>query len=448
LKILLTSHYLPPRHRAGTEIYTAALGEALTGLGHGVVILCREDIPHTEHFSITRSKKSGALHHTLNIPATRRGAFSSYRRFRDVFRNPVVSKNIGRIIDELSPDIIHVQHLLGLSTRIVTAAHERRIPVFFTLNDYWYLCHRIRLAPEDGAVCEGPTHGFRCARCASDGKTAHSPVAGALHLLSSFVRLPLTLNRDRHMKGILNLAELLIAPSNYIAQKYIQWGIPSGKVVVSDYGLQLNAHHRHSNRIRPEDSDHGSSSIHAAIFTFGYIGTISRHKGVHLLVEAFQHLRDSHPRRMQLLIFGDPGVDPPYSYFLEERICSADVHFRGDFDNNEIDAILSQVDLLVVPSLWAENSPLVIHEAFRNGVPVLASDIGGMQDLIPEGKGGKRFPPGDAVALEEEMKRFVSDETYYFKLQKTIPPVKSIEENARELETLYRNALSTTGAER
>ena len=95
------------------------------------------------------------------------------------------------------------------------------------------------------------------------------------------------------------------------------------------------------------------------------------------------------------------------------------------------------IDLLVVPSLWAENSPLVIHEAFLHGTPVLASDIGGIPELVRRGVSGELFRAGDARDLAVKLRRFITDPDYYSTIRARIPPVKTIAGNAEELEELY-----------
>jgi len=227
------------------------------------------------------------------------------------------------------------------------------------------------------------------------------------------------------VKSCLKEADLLISPSSFLRNKFVEHGFSQDSILVSDNGtntrLFQNLRKRPSNKVR-----------------FGYIGTIQRHKGVHILVEAFNKV--NHPQA-ELKIFGDPLLAPNYYAELKNMARNRRIQFLAEFDNSNIAHILSEIDVLVVPSIWPENSPLTIHEAKLAKVPVIASNLGGMPDLVEDGITGLLFKPGNADELLDKLNLLIEHRKLIKRFQGNIKPIKSIEENARELEELYRKLI-------
>ena len=167
---------------------------------------------------------------------------------------------------------------------------------------------------------------------------------------------------------------------------------------------------------------------------FGYIGTIQRHKGVHVLIEAFNKISDP---RAELKVFGDPQVAPDYYAEVRRMVRNPRIQFPGEFDNSEIGRVLAGIDVLVVPSIWPENSPVTIHEAYLARVPVIASNLGGMPGLVRDGVNGLLFEAGNADDLRAKMGLLLEDHSLIERFRANIGPVKTMEENAQELEEIY-----------
>ena len=109
----------------------------------------------------------------------------------------------------------------------------------------------------------------------------------------------------------------------------------------------------------------------------------------------------------------------------------------GRFSRDRAAEAYAQIDVLVVPSLWLENSPLVIHEAFMAGVPVVGARIGGIPDLLADGRGGLLFDPASPSALGATLQTLIDDPSRVQALAKAIPRVKPIDEDARAWERVY-----------
>jgi glycosyltransferase involved in cell wall biosynthesis len=157
------------------------------------------------------------------------------------------------------------------------------------------------------------------------------------------------------------------------------------------------------------------------------------------LIAAVQQIEED---RIDLRIIGPVVGDR--SYLAECRSGSADkanIHFVGSIGSNEIPSIYETLDVLVVPSLWNECSPLTIQEAFMSGVPVVASDIGGMREMIEHDVSGLLFPMGDVDALASALRQLCDDENLRQRLADGVPDVCSLADHAAELRSLYAEAL-------
>ncbi|MGH7818600.1 MAG: glycosyltransferase, partial [Candidatus Binatia bacterium] len=141
-------------------------------------------------------------------------------------------------------------------------------------------------------------------------------------------------------------------------------------------------------------------------------------------------------------VFGSP-ISRSFWRRIHDR-ATANVFFHGAYDNDRVGEILADVDVVVVPSLWYENSPLTIQEAFIAGVPVITADVGGMAELVREGAGGLRFRIGDAEDLREKLRRVAEEPAILERLRREVPRVPTMAEHGREVLARYRELLSSS----
>jgi len=233
--------------------------------------------------------------------------------------------------------------------------------------------------------------------------------------------------RDRLLRKALEMADRLIVPSSFVKSRYIKRGFPEEKIFLAEYGLDLE---RLLRGYRKKDSPH---------LRFGYIGALCWQKGVHILLEAFAGLRE----RAELNIFGDPTIFPDYSSKLEQ-LSSKGVRFWERIDNQKMGKTLSQIDVLVVPSLWFEGSPLVIQAAYAARMPILASRVGSLIEKVDDGVSGFLFELGDRVDLRSKMLSLLNNRGVVEEMAKRSPDPKAITYHAQELESLYQSLLGGT----
>ncbi len=451
LRILHAIHDFLPRHRAGSEIYALELCRELDRRGHHVTVVAAEYDPARPHGHITWRVQDG-------LPVAEIVNNWVSRDFEDTYRSRVIGDRLARVFAAVQPDVVHVHNLLNLSFDLPRLAHARDIPVLATLHDYTLVCpsggQRFHAAEEH--VCD-TIEPDRCARCFGESPFSAQMAAGSL--LGASGRWPLArraadmmrrrlpglarglvsaahrrrpspveasdvVGRLRAAKETFREIDLVVAPSQSIADEFSRLGMEADDVRVLDYGFVPLGSHR---------SAGGAGPLH-----LGFVGTLVRHKGVHRLIDAVRALP---PEGYELLIYGDPAVSPDYAAEVRRHAARLPVRFMGGFEPDAAAAVYSALDVLVVPSLWPENSPLVIREAFMAGVPVVAARVGGIADLVDDGRNGLLYDPGSSSGLTDALRSLVADRTRVAAFRRLIPPVKSMRVHATEVEALYAEVM-------
>lgn len=392
MKILQVIHGYPMLYNAGSEVYTQSLSHALAARGHEVHVFTREE----DSFAPDHRMRSGVdadderVHlHIINNP-----------RARDRYRQAGIDVAFGDLMDRLQPQVVLVGHLNHLSTSLVHEASRRQIPILFTLHDFWLMCPRGQFMqsdpadPEDlWAVCDGQDDA-KCARHCYSRYFAGGPEDRDQDLAywTDWVR-----RRMAHVRAIVECIDLFVAPSQQLLARFRDdFGIPAAKLRYLDYGFDRA---RMAGRRREPGEP----------FTFGYIGTHIPAKGIDLLLKAF----DQVPAPARLRIWGrHRGQDTEALQRLASALpgVGARVEWRTEYRNRDLVAdVFDHVDAIVVPSIWMENSPLVIHEAQEARVPIVTADVGGMAEFVAHEVNGLLFRHRDASSLAGQMTRLAAD---------------------------------------
>jgi glycosyltransferase involved in cell wall biosynthesis len=397
---------------AGTEVYTLNLAQALAGR-HNVLVYYRDHASRVPGFQAVDDMVAGlpVRRVSLNLTGLKR---NRYRQFISSYRNPEIERDFAQTLDRFQPDIVHFQHLMYLSARLVEIARRRNIPVVITLHDFWFKCNNALLLRYSGEICHD-NEGFRaCADCATGQRRRPEALRW---LMARILR-----GRDRLLRQVLRQAQAVIAPSVFLKDQFVQDGyLPQGTIHIIENGIDTDG-------VLPHRERKGGEPVR-----FAYIGSIAPHKGVHVLVEAFNHVRG--PARLD--IYGNLEANPAYAVELRQKIVHPAIFLRGAVARQDIWRILSEIDMLLVPSLWYENSPVIIQEAFAAGVPVIGSDLGGMAEKVRDGANGLLFPPGDSQALRMTLQRVVDEPSQVERMRRRVGPVVSAAENARQVEAVY-----------
>jgi glycosyltransferase involved in cell wall biosynthesis len=452
LRLLHAIHDFLPRYQAGSEIYALELGRELARRHH-ITILCADYDPSRAHADLVWRVHDG-------LPVVEIVNNWVCGSFEDTYRPPLIGDRLRHVLRAIQPDVVHVHNLLNLSFELPMLARAAGIPVVATLHDYTLVCpsggQRIHRA--DRHVCH-EIDVDRCARCFKESpfhtKMSLGVVAGApapLRSLAGSVRRHLPALADRLTAAAPRSAgwnieaiditrrlaaardawqqiDLFIAPSASIAREYERLGIAPSRIHVSDYGFPP---------VEPA-SDGRPAAPAAGRVRIGYVGTLVWHKGIHLLLDAVRALPAS---SYEVKIYGDPGVSEDYARELRTQAAGLPVTFLGPFDRGRAADVYRSIDVLVVPSLWLENSPLVIHEAYQARLPVIGARIGGIPELIDDGRNGLLFDAGSVGDLTRALRQVIDDPECLIEFSTKLSCVKSITEDALEWDARYADVLN------
>jgi len=480
VRVLQLIHDYLPLHAAGSEIYTANLCGALRAAGHEVAVFTCEEDRGAPQWSLREREHDG-------VPVFEGIYNRIYHDLPEQWDDPKMAAVLDGVLARWKPDLLHVQGLQfvgGVSA--LRAAAARGIPVVMTLHEYWLLCPRAGLMFDvAGRACEVATP-TDCARCVDiypidrlrwgdgrhGGTTAagsdapdapDKPASGNFHELGDrrwFARA--LVQREADMREAAGLIGRFIAPSRFLAERFAAAGFPRERIVHADYGfpappavIAAAREERSARRARGEP------------LAVGYVGTLSDYKGVEVFARAVERTAagnhgvagsGAHGSRRAFPGYGEhaaptlrASIHGHLDWFpdVTARLrtiaarCGGALQLAGPFAQQQRDAIFAALDLLVVPSLWWENSPLTIHEAWQRGLPVLASARGGMAELLSHG-GGATFAPGDDAALAELLRRAAREPALTSRWTASIPPVRALSEDVALVERLARE-LGVTG---
>jgi glycosyltransferase involved in cell wall biosynthesis len=319
---------------------------------------------------------------------------------------PHIERMLARAIDEVHPDVVHVHELAGLPTSLLDVARDAGAPVVYTLQDYYPLCPMFKLLDADGRVCLRRQVGAECVATtaadprepgvmydatvrhellkrpwirALDPKRPHRRVQSVATAVADRVPAPprpsaddFQRRRDVNVERM-NRTELLIAMSSRVAEIYEQLGVDPERIRTVHLTL------RHIERLRPREPGPLPPVTFATLNGFA-----SRPKGAHLLVDAVRRLSEqAPPGSFRVLSFGH--VDPAVRHAAEALDA---IELRGYYGESELDRLLDEVDVGIVPSIWEEAYGYVGVEFLAKGIPVLANAIGGMVDYARSGETG------------------------------------------------------------
>ncbi|MBP6104499.1 MAG: glycosyltransferase [Gammaproteobacteria bacterium] len=431
MRILKIIHGYPPRYNAGSEVYSQMLCRALAKR-HEVHVFTREENPFEPDFSLRLEADgtTGVMLHLINIPQ---------EKFRYRYQHLEVDKALIEVLEGVKPHIVHIGHLNHLSTSLVAELAKRKIPMVYTLHDYWLMCPRgqfIQRNPpaNEGlwTLCDGQEHQKCAERCyAGYFSGAMDEEKQDVAYWTDWVK-----RRMEHIRGLTQHIQMFIAPSHYLYQRYVQdFQLPLKKLLYVDYGFDLN---RLENRHRVPHEP----------FTFGYIGTHIPAKGIQDLLRAFASVKGNSRLRLwgRTRAQNTEGLQSIVKT-LPEPIQKR-LEWRSEYSNeNIVEDVFNQVDCIVVPSIWVENSPLVIHEALQLRIPVITANAGGMAEYVKHEQNGLLFEHRTIQSLATQMQRLAEDPLWAKRLgsrgylQSSDGNVPSLEEHIDRMETIYHGLL-------
>lgn len=437
-RILYALQGFPPNQNGGTEWETYRRAQWLLDAGHSVSVVAVDQVGPEVPEQVVCANDSVSGIPVTRVSLRRNPGWGDLREFDD----PRIFDAMVRAIDSFRPDVVHVLSGFRTTTAAIRVGRARGVPVVLTAMDFWLLCPRVTLQKGTGELCDAPDDLLECVTClANDWRRYRLPHRFTGGVSSSLLRTvwrrkalrppriagihSMVEGRRRAISTALRDADSIIAASRFLAGTIAPRVVSPARVVVMRQGVD-------SERWRPAEIE-PRAALHV-----GFVGQIAAHKGLFDLIQAFQRVTSSRTD-VRLFIHGDhegawPATRDRLYRAVEGR---SNIRLMGRFENTDIRRVHANLDVLVVPSRWYENSPNVILEAFACGTPVVAADLGGMAELVAEGAGGWLMPAGDVNALAEHLQRLAADRSLLDGARAAIPPVRTIDEEMRELVTHY-----------
>ncbi len=436
MRALLVIHGYPPRYNAGSENYTQNLAYGLYDAGIDVSVFSRIENPFLPEYQIIRESDE----REPAIPVI----LINHPRSNIRFRNQYIDSAFRTTLEELKPDIVHFGHINHLSTGMVEQASDYGSKVAFTLHDYWLMCPRGQFLEwklthgEPWKLCNAQDD-VRCAdKCFNRYKTGRNS-SESRDYWAHWVR-----ERMEESRRILEFVDIFIAPSRHLMRRHVEeLGIQKDKIVYLDYGFDLERL-KHRNRAVEER------------FVFGYIGRHHLSKGIDHLVRAFMDLNGS----AELRIWGkhDGHLTNSLMQMATEHLSNGKtIEWLGEYKNQDITReVFNRCDCIVVPSIWDENSPLVIHEAQQAGVPVITAEHGGMGEYVKHDVNGLTYKHRDVDDLTRTMERALrgaselmglGERGYLYSDDGNVPSIESHVNRLIQIYQTIRPSDITTGEE-
>jgi glycosyltransferase involved in cell wall biosynthesis len=431
VKIVLAVHHFPPHRSAGGELQAYRTAIALQARGHQVCIVCVESIVDGTASGLTWRDDT---YHGLAVRRLSFNMAAAPDPVRWEYDNLWIGEHLDEYLRQERPDLFHLYGGYLISGRALLVANQLGIATAVTLLDFWFLCRRFTLLRSDNTLSTLPLDPVRCARCLGESQRRYR-LPGRLvpDLMHRFWQLrndkvQAAQDRMTFLSQVLAQSDLIISQSRFVESVFVEAGMPQAQLVFCRQGQDLPAMHDKATAKKPSTT-----------LRIGYLGQIAWHKGVHVLLEAVQKLPHAD---LRVTLHGDPTLSAKYTAKLK-AIAADDprVVFAGPFVRTELDAVLGELDIVIVPSLWYENSPNTIFEAFAHRTPVIATNLGGMAELVQHGQNGLVFALEDAADLARQLHRILDEPDLLHTLSMGIQPVKSIEQEIDELEALFTQML-------
>ena len=445
MKILYASHLFLPKYYGGTEVYTYNIASEMKRRGPDVHVLACESFKTGKRNEV---RANDDVYGDLKVHRVFLNIMLMDDPVRAEYFNPYVERHLIDYYSKIRPDIIHAHHFGYLSTAVFTAAQKLHIPTAFTATDFWLVCPNSQLLRWNGTLCEGPTNIADCLRCythlsnrarkyrwltkALPDEILNRLVRAAIHLASKpiwqFRVLKAAGSRAEWNREVFNSVGLFISPSKFLESMFVRNGLNNPGQLNIPFG------------VRSPLLETSSQKTPSPILRFGFIGTISKHKGLHILIEAFRELSQDEPAKLR--VYGSLEFDPPYGSKIRQ-LATGDprIEFAGTFPHQQMTEVFREIDVLIVPSNWYENTPLVVYSALAMETPVICSNLGGMAEIVHHGENGLTFEAGSPRALCGRMHELLNDRSLVERLRPDRTKVHTVEHNVDQLEGAYADLL-------
>ncbi|MFC5531031.1 glycosyltransferase [Cohnella yongneupensis] len=434
-KFLLACHQFFPRFYTGTETLTLEVAEELRRLGHDVAILTTEPIlpgdTVPEKVECREESVRGITVWKLVIPEVH----DPIKRLESESNDPSIEQHVSAIINSWKPDIVHCFHLMRLTQTFAKVVKQHRIPFCLTVTDFWVMCPTYQLIKYNNKLCSGPSD-TKCFSCLIDAYTkgmAKVPVkfkvAKRLPRIASRVNtganssiksLGVRINRHKDFFGMID---------------GVVWSNPFIQSIFHDNKFQNKNEYIIPFPI-PEQS-RGTVNLPLAkkdgVLKVAFIGTLRPSKGPQILLQAARHLKDE--TNIEYYIWGAAENEKFEMTLKELSGNSSQIHYCGVFPQEKFADVLRDIHVVVIPSIWYENTPLTALSVLAAKRILVVSDLGGLSSLVESGTSGYTFPAGDYKALADTIKHISDNRHLIHEISTHIKEPLNIARYVQEMQT-------------
>ena len=397
MRILLVNkfHY----RKGGAETYYLTVGSELERMGHEVAYF---SMRHPDNLPCKWDKYFVTQREYNNV----KNPFKAARDGMALIYSPEAKRNFQALCEEFRPDVVHLNNVhrqITLSILDAPYLRENRVPVFYTAHDYVTVCPGYLMLDGDGRVCDA---------CLEDGHYRHCIVNRCVkgsRAKSALAAMEASFNRAHKSNQRIDRA---IAPSRFMRSKLIEGGWPEDKVVF----LQNFA----DDAILDRASNAGADATDRDNPYLLFFGRLSVEKGVDTLLRAFDDASPNLPQDMRLVVVGDGPDAAEFKALASSLDCASRIEFAGYQTGDALQSYVERASLAISSSRCRENMPYSIVEAFAAGTPVVGTNIGGIPELVDEGKTGFICEPGDVQSMADAILRGASaflEQPAYARLQ-------------------------------
>ena len=320
------------------------------------------------------------------------------QRFDDFFHriyDPRRNKALKHFLEDHRPDVIHMHHSLWVGLEVIDLIRQTLpdVKLIYTLHEYLPICHRQGqlYRYHEGGICQD-TRPDQCVGCFPDRD------------VDEFIL------RRRGFRRAFAMVDQFVAPSQYLKDRYVDWGLPADKITVI-----ANGHHRR----RPENFVPSHSP---ELNVFGFFGEFVDAKGIDVGLKAARRVAEATGREVEIKVFGGNKEYATADYLAKIEAVLDDapeeliVTEVGSYSRDNVFELMSSVDWVLTPSIWPETFGLVVSEAWDARRPVLASRAGGLSDRIVDGVNGFSFLPGSDTELAQLMETCIGNAELWQKM--------------------------------
>ena len=377
-KILIVSHGHPDHSKGGAEVAAYNLFQQYENIGIDTMFLARTGEPsHGGSVFSTRNGGREIMFHT---------SIGDWFNLASV-ESRHMAENFADLLNRYQPTVVHFHHYAHMGIEMLKIVKDTlpNTKILFTLHEYMAICfNNGQMVKNNSTKLCYESNPVDCAMCFPEKSSA-----------DFFMR-------KQYIQSMFTYVDKFISPSNFLIDRYEAWGIPAEKMIMIENGQPAS----HGTEPRPLAKGEKRGR-------FAFFGQINPFKGVDVILEAFAALPEKIQKQVHLDIHGanlhlqEIAFQEKIAALLEKLEGIVTLH--GSYEPHEMPRLLKECDWMIIPSIWWENSPMVIQEAYNHGRPVISADIGGMAEKIIDGKTGYHFRRGSHQSLASVIEKAVTN---------------------------------------